>query len=39
MRFIVRVVERDEFDAWVAAEAARQLGDGALVSASGNQGD
>ncbi|MDE2932999.1 MAG: cytochrome c oxidase subunit II [Chloroflexota bacterium] len=39
MRFTVRVVERDEFDAWVAAEAARQLGDGALVSTSGTQGD
>ena len=39
MRFIVRVVERDEFDAWVAAEAARQLGDGTLVSTSGNAGD
>ena len=35
MRFVVRVVERDEFDAWVADEAARQLGTGALVSASG----
>ena len=39
MRFTVRVVERDEFDAWVATEAARQLGDGALVSSSGTQGD
>lgn len=39
MRFVVRVVERDEFDAWVAGEAARQLGEGALVSASGQQGD
>ena len=39
MRFIVRVVERDEFDAWVAAEAARQLGDDALVSSPGTQGD
>lgn len=39
MRFTVRVVERDEFDAWVAAEAARQLGDDALVSTSGTQGD
>lgn len=39
MRFVVRVVERDEFDAWVAAEAARQLGDEARVSSSGAQGD
>ncbi len=35
MRFTVRVVERDEFDDWVADEAARQLGDGARVSAPG----
>lgn len=35
MRFTVRVVERDEFDAWIAGEAARQLGDGARVSAPG----
>ncbi len=35
MRFVVRVVERDEFDAWVAEEAARQLGTGTRVSASG----
>ena len=39
MRFVVRVVERDEFDAWVAEEAARQLGEGTLVSFSGKQGD
>ncbi len=39
MRFVVRVVERDEFDAWVADEAARQLGEGARVSTSGTQGD
>ena len=39
MRFVVRVVERDEFDAWVAEEAARQLGEGTLVSSSGKQGD
>jgi len=39
MRFTVRVVEREEFDAWVADEAARQLGEGARVSASGTQGD
>lgn len=46
MRFTVKVVERDEFDAWVAAEAERQLdkaanqlGDDARVSASGTQGD
>ncbi len=39
MRFVVRVVERDEFDAWVAQEAARQLGEDTLVSSSGKQGD
>ena len=39
MRFVVRVVERDEFDAWVADEAARQLGTDARVSASGQSGD
>ena len=39
MRFVVRIVERDEFDAWVAAEAARQLGEGALVATSGTRGD
>lgn len=39
MRFVVRVVERDEFDAWVADEAARQLGDGVLVASSSKQGD
>ena len=33
MRFTVRVVERDAFDAWIAGEAVRQLGDGARVSA------
>ncbi len=39
MRFVVRIVEREEFDAWVAGEAARQLGEDALVSAPENQGD
>lgn len=33
MRFTVRVVERDEFDGWIAGEAIRQLGDGARVRA------
>ena len=33
MRFTVRIVERDEFDAWIAGEAVRQLGDGARVRA------
>ncbi len=39
MRFVVKVVERDEFDAWIAEMAALQHGDGALVSTSGTQGD
>lgn len=33
MRFTVRVVERDAFDAWIAGEAVRQLGEGARVRA------
>ncbi len=39
MRFIVRIVERDEFDAWIASEAARQLDDDVRVAAPGNRGD